>query len=61
MLSTQLRTFRQHLGLSQERAAQLFGCTAKTVRRWEQGRHKPSRIAEKSFEYLLERLEKDQK
>jgi DNA-binding transcriptional regulator YiaG len=61
MFSTELRTFRQRLGLSQEAAAQLLGCQGKTIARWEKGLHRPSRIAERSFEYLLERLEKDQK
>jgi putative transcriptional regulator len=36
---------RKHLGLSQEKFAQLLGVSLATIRNWEQGRRKPDGAA----------------
>lgn len=41
----QLRAIRRELGLTQEEAAHLIGCTVGSWNRWEKGEHRPSRLA----------------
>lgn len=48
-----IRTLRRRLGLTQEGFARRLNVTLDSVRRWEQGRSKPSPMAE----HLLDVLE----
>lgn len=45
-----LREIRKKLGLSQEDLARLLNVSCATVNRWEQGKNKPSRLAQQSIE-----------
>jgi len=47
---------RQTLGLTQEKLAQKLGVSFPTINRWENGRSKPSPLALKQIEGLLEGL-----
>ncbi len=47
---------RQTLGLTQEKLAQKLGVSFPTINRWENGRSKPSPLALKQIEDLLQDL-----
>jgi len=47
---------RQTLGLTQEKLAQKLGVSFPTINRWENGRSKPSPLALKQIEDLLQGL-----
>jgi putative transcriptional regulator len=41
----EIQSARKRLGLSQEQFAEVFGVSASTLRKWEQGQHAPSGAA----------------
>ncbi len=47
---TQVRTMREQLGLTQEGLARELNTTVSTISRWETGRQRISRMAQKSLE-----------
>lgn len=49
-----VKELRKKIGLTQEAFAQQLGISVMTVRRWEKGKTKPSRMAQR----LLEELER---
>lgn len=49
-------TLRKRLGLSQEKLASQLGMTIMTVSRWERGISKPSPLALKQIQQLLEEM-----
>jgi len=49
-----VRELRQRTGLSQEKFAARLGVTFPTINRWENGRTKPSPLALKQLEELLQ-------
>lgn len=51
-----IRSLRDRLELSQERLAARLGVTFTTVNRWENGRAKPSPLAMKQIEELVDGL-----
>ena len=50
----EIRVIRHKLGLTQEAFAIKLGLSVMTVKRWEAGKHKPSRMARR----LLEEVQK---
>ncbi len=55
-LSRLIRELRQRTGLTQEKFAAKLGVTYPTINRWENGRAKPSPLALKQIEDLLQGL-----
>jgi len=54
-----IKAVREKLGLTQEGFAQKLGVSWGTVARWEAGKSKPSKLAQRAIENLLtERGEK---
>ena len=51
-----IRELRNRLGLTQEKLAARLGVTFPTINRWENGRAKPSPLALKQIEELLNDL-----
>jgi putative transcriptional regulator len=43
--ASEIRSARKRLGLSQEQFADVFGVSASTLRKWEQGQYAPSGAA----------------
>jgi len=54
-----VRSLRERLELSQERLAAQLGVTFSSVNRWENGRAKPSPLAMKQIEELVDGLGED--
>ena len=53
-LAEVIKNLRVRLGLTQERFAAKVGVTWSTVNRWENGRGKPSPLAMRQIEELIE-------
>ncbi len=53
-----VRELRERVGLSQEKFAARLGVTVPTINRWENGRTRPSPLAMKQIEGLLNNLGK---
>ncbi|MBD2447341.1 helix-turn-helix domain-containing protein [Nostoc sp. FACHB-152] len=51
-----IQDIRLLMGLTQEEFALILGVTFPTVNRWENGHTKPSRLAVKQIEGLIEKL-----
>ena len=51
-----VRELRERTGLTQEKFAAKLGVTFPTINRWENGRAKPSPLAEKQIEDLLRHM-----
>ncbi|MBA7588928.1 hypothetical protein ES708_30999 [subsurface metagenome] len=59
LLIMNIKSVREDLGLTQEGFAQKLGVSWGTVARWEAGKSKPSKLAQRAIENLLtERGEK---
>ena len=56
-LARKIRELRSKLGLTQEQFAAKVGVTFSTVNRWESGKSKPSPLAMRQIEELMERTE----
>jgi len=56
-LARKIRELRSNLGLTQEQFAAKVGVTFSTVNRWESGKSKPSPLAMRQIEELMERTE----
>lgn len=56
-LARKIGKLRSKLGLTQEQFAAKVGVTFSTVNRWESGKSKPSPLAMRQIEELLERTE----
>lgn len=56
MIGRLVRELRQSMNLSQEQFANELGMTFPTVNRWENGHAKPSPIALKQIDLLLQQL-----
>jgi len=56
-LARKIRELRSKLGLTQEQFAAKVGVTFSTVNRWESGKSKPSPLAMKQIEELMERTQ----
>lgn len=56
-LARKIRQLRSKLGLTQEQFAAKVGVTFSTVNRWESGKSKPSPLAMRQIEELMERTE----
>ncbi|MBI1390953.1 MAG: helix-turn-helix domain-containing protein [bacterium] len=56
VISNQIKEIRNHLGLTQEKFAARLGVTFPTVNRWENGRTKPSPLAQKQIDDLIAQL-----
>ena len=54
MDTTEITQARRQLGLTQKRLAQQLGVTLATVGRWECGLRKPSPLAVRAIELLVE-------
>jgi len=54
-LPRRIRTLRSRLGLTQEQFAAKVGVTFSTVNRWENGKGKPSPLAKRQIDRLMER------
>ena len=54
-LARKIRELRSKLGLTQEQLAAKVGVTFSTVNRWESGKSKPSPLAMRQIEKLMER------
>ncbi len=52
----QIAQLRKKLGLTQERFANLLGCTVGSVNRWEKGKTKPSPLSVLSMNNILKNL-----
>lgn len=55
-ISRLVRDLRERTGLTQEKFAARLGVTFPTINRWENGRAKPSPLALKQIEDLLQNL-----
>jgi len=53
MSAKSIRRARERLGLSQEEFARRLGVSRVTVTRWENGKRRPSRIAERAVRWTL--------
>jgi len=53
-MSTEVRRLRSKLGLTQEQFAARVGVTWSTVNRWENGRGRPSPLAMRRIQELVE-------
>ena len=56
-LARKIKGLRSKMGLTQEQFAAKVGVTFSTVNRWESGKSKPSPLATKQIEELMERTE----
>jgi len=56
-LARKIRELRSKLGLTQEQFAARVGVTFSTVNRWESGKSKPSPLAMRQIEELMERTQ----
>lgn len=56
VISNQIKEIRNRLGLTQEKFAARLGVTFPTVNRWENGRTKPSPLAQKQIDDLMAQL-----
>ncbi|MDO9574126.1 MAG: helix-turn-helix domain-containing protein [Candidatus Contubernalis sp.] len=54
-----IKTLRGKLGLTQEELARKLGVSWGTVARWEAGKSKPSKLAQKVIEDLIKDSEKE--
>lgn len=54
-IAEQLKTLRQQYEWSQEDLARMLGVSFSTVNRWENGKSKPSRLAQKEISALIGR------
>jgi len=54
-LARKIRELRSKLGLTQEQFAAKVGVTFSTVNRWESGKSKPSPLAMRQINELMER------
>src|ERR1700730_14613005 len=45
VIPSEIQSARRRLGLSQDQFADVFGVSASTLRKWEQGQHSPSGAA----------------
>ena len=54
-LPKKIKDLRSKLGLTQEQFAAKVGVTFSTVNRWESGKSKPSPLAMRQIEELMER------
>jgi len=54
-LARKIKELRSKLGLTQEQFAAKVGVTFSTVNRWENGKGKPSPLAMRQIEELMER------
>ncbi len=54
-LSSKIKELRSKLGLTQEQFAAKVGVTFSTVNRWENGKGKPSPLAMRQIEELIEK------
>jgi len=54
-LSRKIKELRSRLGLTQEQFAAKVGVTFSTVNRWENGKGKPSPLAMRQIEELMDR------
>lgn len=52
--SEQVKAVRTALNLSQEKLAHALGVSFATVNRWENGKTKPSKLAQRQFEQFCE-------
>ena len=52
--SEQVKAVRTALNLSQEELAHALGVSFATVNRWENGKTKPSKLAQRQFEQFCE-------
>ena len=57
-LAEKVKQLRASLGLTQEQFAAKVGVTFSTVNRWENGKGKPSPLAMRQIEELMERNKK---
>ena len=48
-----IKAIREKLGLTQEEVAHKLGVSWGTIARWEAGKSKPSKLAQKALENLL--------
>jgi putative transcriptional regulator len=48
--ANEIKSARKRLGLSQEQFADVFGVSASTLRKWEQGQYSPSGAAKATIE-----------
>lgn len=56
MSSTEIKTFRETLGLSQQKLAEKLGVTQELVSQWEHDKRRPSRPVLMLFERLREEI-----
>ena len=56
-LALKIRRLRSKLGLTQEQFAAKVGVTFSTVNRWETGKSKPSPLAMRRIQEMMERIE----
>ena len=59
LLAGKVKKLRSQLGLTQEQFASLIGVTFSTVNRWERGRSKPSPLALRRINELLNQSDKN--
>ena len=55
IMTKNIRNLRSKLGMTQEQFAAKIGVTFSTVNRWESGKSKPSPLAMRQIEELMER------
>lgn len=53
-----IKILREQLNWTQEKLAQELGVSVMTIRRWESGKHEPSRLALREVERLKESYQK---
>ncbi|MBA7696716.1 hypothetical protein ES703_105367 [subsurface metagenome] len=53
LLAMDIKAIREKLGLTQEELARKLGVSWGTVARWEAGRSKPSKLAQKAIDDLI--------
>lgn len=51
-----IKAIRKRLGLTQEEIAQKLGVSWVTIARWEAGKSKPSKLAQKAIAFLLKEI-----
>lgn len=51
-----IRDLRRQMGLTQEKLAAVLGVSFSTLNRWENGRSKPSPLAQERIEHLLKQI-----
>jgi DNA-binding transcriptional regulator YiaG len=56
----EIKELRKRLGLTQEKLAVMLGVSCYTVKRWEQGRCKPSPLARRAIDEFLKRMKEEQ-